>query len=70
MTADPIRTRRIPSGRVQGRMANHECGRTAGGTPIADESIHELVARVQAGYDVEEALRRRVGQGAYGRVGR
>jgi hypothetical protein len=40
-------------------MASDEYGRTATGTPITDEMIDELVARAEAGYDVEKMLRRR-----------
>jgi hypothetical protein len=37
-------------------------GRTAGGVPITDELVAELAAKAEAGYDVDETLRRRGGR--------
>jgi hypothetical protein len=36
--------------------------RTAGGAPITDELVGELAAKAEAGYDVDEMLRRRRGR--------
>jgi hypothetical protein len=43
-------------------MAKKTYGRTAGGTPITDELVGKLVEKAEAGYDVEETLRRRGGR--------
>ena len=43
-------------------MAKKTHGRTASGTPITDELISELAAKAEAGYDIEEMLRRRGGR--------
>lgn len=37
-------------------------GRTASGMPITDELVEELAGKAEAGYDVEEMLRRRGGR--------
>jgi hypothetical protein len=37
-------------------------GRTASGKPITDEVVEELAAKAEAGYDVEETIRRRGGR--------
>jgi hypothetical protein len=37
-------------------------GKTAGGVPITDESIEQLAAKAEAGFDVDEILRRRRGR--------
>ena len=37
-------------------------GRTASGVPITDEPVDKLSAEAEAGYDVEEMLRRRGGR--------
>jgi hypothetical protein len=37
-------------------------GRTASGAPITDELIERLSAKAEAGFDVEEILRRRRGR--------
>jgi hypothetical protein len=37
-------------------------GKTASGVPITDELVVELAERVEAGYDVDEILRRRGGR--------
>ncbi len=50
------------SSKVFGTMASDGYGTTAAGTAITDELIGELVARAEAGYDVEEILRRRYEQ--------
>jgi hypothetical protein len=43
-------------------MANKTHGKTASGTPITDGLINKLVAKAEAGYDVEQTLRRRGGR--------
>lgn len=43
-------------------MAKQTHGKTASGTPITDELVTELAAKAEAGYDVEETLRRRGGR--------
>lgn len=47
-------------------MAKKTYGRTAGGLPITDELVGELSAKAEAGYDVEETLRRRGGRPSMG----
>ena len=37
-------------------------GKTASGVPITDDLVDELAAKAEAGYDVDETLRRRVGR--------
>jgi hypothetical protein len=37
-------------------------GKTASGKPITDEMVADLAAKAEAGYDVEETLRRRPGR--------
>lgn len=37
-------------------------GKTKGGVPIDEELVAKLAAEAEAGYDVEEALRRRPGR--------
>ncbi|HYB22501.1 MAG TPA: CopG family transcriptional regulator [Solirubrobacteraceae bacterium] len=37
-------------------------GRTASGVPITEELVNELSAKAEAGFDVEEILRRRGGR--------
>lgn len=37
-------------------------GTTASGVPITDELVDELAAKAEAGYDVDEMLRRRGGR--------
>jgi hypothetical protein len=41
-------------------------GRTASGKPITDELVEKLADKAEAGYDVEETLRRRGGRPAIG----
>jgi hypothetical protein len=41
-------------------------GKTASGKPITDEMVERLAKRAEAGYDVEETLRRRRGRPAIG----
>ena len=41
-------------------------GKTAGGIPITDELVERLAAKAEAGFDVEETLRRRRGRPAIG----
>lgn len=43
-------------------MAKKTHGNTAGGTPITDYLVEKLDERAEAGYDVEETLRRRGGR--------
>ena len=43
-------------------MAKKTYGETAAGVPITDELVAELARRAEAGYDVEETLRRRGGR--------
>lgn len=43
-------------------MAKTRHGKTASGAPITDEMIGELAGRAEAGYDVDETLRRRGGR--------
>lgn len=43
-------------------MAKKAYGRTASGTPITDELVGKLAEKAEAGYDVEETLRRRGGR--------
>jgi hypothetical protein len=45
---------------------NKTHGRTASGTPITDELVTELANKAEAGYDVDETLRRRGGRPAIG----
>jgi hypothetical protein len=41
-------------------------GKTAGGKPITEEMVEKLAMRAEAGYDVDETLRRRPGRPAIG----
>ena len=43
-------------------MAKKAYGRTASGVPITDELVNALGSKAEAGYDVEETLRRRGGR--------
>lgn len=43
-------------------MTKKTYGRTASGVPITDELVDKLSAKAEAGYDVEEMLRRRGGR--------
>ena len=43
-------------------------GRTESGKPITDEMVEKLAGKAEAGYDVEETLRRR-GRPPHDRVG-
>ena len=47
-------------------MAKKNHGRTASGVPITDDLVAELAAKAEAGYDVDELLRRRGGRPALG----
>lgn len=47
-------------------MTEKAYGRTASGVPITDELVDKLSAEAEAGYDVEEMLRRRGGRPAMG----
>jgi hypothetical protein len=43
-------------------MAKNTYGRTGSGVPITDDMVDKLAAKAEAGYDVEETLRRRGGR--------
>lgn len=43
-------------------METHSYGKTASGVPITEETIDDLAANAEAGYDVDKMLRRRVGR--------
>jgi hypothetical protein len=43
-------------------MAKKTYGKTASGVPITEELVAELVGKAEAGYDVDEMLRRRGGR--------
>lgn len=47
-------------------MAKKNHGKTASGVPITDDLVAELAAKAEAGYDVDELLRRRGGRPALG----
>lgn len=47
-------------------MAKKTYGRTASGVPITDDLVEKLAKRAEAGYDVDETLRRRGGRPALG----
>jgi hypothetical protein len=44
------------------KMAKKTHGRTASDVPITDELVAELAEKAEAGYDVDEMLRRRGGR--------
>jgi hypothetical protein len=43
-------------------MAKNTRGKTASGVPITDELVADLARKAEAGYDVDETLRRRGGR--------
>lgn len=43
-------------------MRKKTYGKTASGVPITDEVVEELAEKAEAGYDVDELLRRRGGR--------
>jgi hypothetical protein len=43
-------------------VAEKTHGKTASGTPITDERVKQLADKAEAGYDVDETLRRRGGR--------
>jgi len=47
-------------------MAKKNYGKTASGKPITDDLIDQLVKKAEAGYDVEETLKRRRGRPTIG----
>lgn len=47
-------------------MAKKTYGKTASGKPITDDLIDKLAKKAEAGYDVEETLRRRPGRPSMG----
>ncbi len=47
-------------------MTKKTHGRTASGIPITDELVGKLVQQAEAGYDVEETVRRRGGRPTIG----
>jgi hypothetical protein len=47
-------------------MAGKDHDKTRSGRPVTDDLVDELARRAEAGYDVEETLRRRPGRPAMG----
>jgi hypothetical protein len=47
-------------------MSKGKATRTASGTPVTDELVARLAAQAEAGYNVEETLRRRGGRPTMG----
>jgi hypothetical protein len=47
-------------------MAEKTYGKTTRGVPITDDLVAELAVRAEAGYDVDEMLRRRGGAPSIG----
>jgi hypothetical protein len=47
-------------------MAKKDLGQTRSGKPITDELVEKLAAKADAGFDVEEILRRRGGRPTMG----
>ena len=47
-------------------MAKKNYGRTRSGVPVTDELVEKLAAEAEAGFDVEEILRRRGGRPTMG----
>jgi hypothetical protein len=47
-------------------MAKKTYGRTSSGIPITDELVDKLAEKAEAGYEVEETLRRRGGRPSIG----
>ena len=47
-------------------MAKKDYGRTRSGVPVTDEMVEKLAAEAEAGFDVEEILRRRGGRPTMG----
>ena len=47
-------------------MSKGETKRTASGTPVTDELVARLASKAEAGYDVDETLRRRGGRPTMG----
>ena len=47
-------------------MAKKNCRKTASGKPITDELMNKLAKKAEAGYDVEETLKRRGGRPTIG----
>jgi hypothetical protein len=47
-------------------MAKKDLGRTRSGEPISDELVEKLAAKAEAGFEVEEILRRRGGRPTMG----
>ena len=43
-------------------MAKKSHGKTASGVPITDDLVTRLAQEAEAGYDIDETLRRRVGR--------
>lgn len=50
----------------RGTMAEKDYGKTKSGKKIDDELVGKLAAEAEAGYEVEETLRRRVGRPTLG----
>lgn len=49
-------------------MTKKSYGRTASGKPITEELLDRLTAEAEAGYDVDEMIRRRAGRPPMGRA--
>ena len=64
MKMRPKYRRLLPGGLTMARKKAH--GKTAGGKPITDDLIDKLAKKAEAGYDVEETLRRRPGRPTIG----
>ncbi len=47
-------------------MSKDTHGRTAAGRPITEELVAELADKAEAGYDVEQTMRRRAGRPSIG----
>jgi Ribbon-helix-helix protein, copG family len=48
------------------KMAKKDLGRTRSGVPITDALVEKLAAKAEAGFDVDEILRRRGGRPTMG----
>jgi Ribbon-helix-helix protein, copG family len=62
--ADPRQVPTTPAGRVT--MGKKDYGQTVGGEPITEKLVEKLAAKAEAGFDVDEILRRRGGRPAMG----
>jgi hypothetical protein len=57
---DAAQVAAAPAGRLT--MAKKTHGRTGSGKPITDQLVKELADKAEAGYDVDETIRRRSGR--------